>query len=93
MGPAVSFPPCFESPKQYRLWRAEADVSARAMGERELLERCGHCLDCTPEYQHRMKAEARCLHPETRFVRGEDGLLRGERDGGHQEDGQLPRQE
>lgn len=32
----------------------------------------GICTDCTPEYQRRMKREARCENPGVKFVKSRD---------------------
>lgn len=77
MGPRVNDwqPLCFESAEQMRRWRDAATQSC----DRDSLKRSRYCVDCTPEYQQRMKAQRRCLHPDTTFTTDPDGLICGVR--------------
>lgn len=54
-------PPCFSNAAQYRQWMY---LNTQATQPRDK----SYCLDCTPEFKDQMMKEARCQHPETRFV-------------------------
>lgn len=60
------FPICFASARDFERWRTSA-------GARD----CGHCHDCTPTYQLRMKKQRRCEHPEVMFSVDVDGGVHG----------------
>lgn len=65
-------PKCFRSTEQWKLWREmydEAPISGPAED--------WYCVDCTPEFQERMKRVLCCEHPEVRFITipSEDGLV------------------
>lgn len=62
-------PPCFE-PLQWKMWIA----SARHIGG---VTRGGYCTDCTPEYQYKMRTQARCNNPEVIFETDEHGFIEG----------------
>ena len=49
-------PPCFESPRQYKLWRA---ANLRTPQKTSTI-----CVDCTVVYQQEMMALGRCQHPD-----------------------------
>lgn len=69
-------PPCFDSSRQWELWRQ----AARRSGDDETLTNAKYCADCTPEFKRRMERVGRCLHPEVRFRVDGDGLLYGVRE-------------
>lgn len=55
-------PACFDSEEQWAYWMDEARKSL-ATSHGQALRRHGHCVDCTPEYQAKMKAQGRCEFP------------------------------
>ena len=55
-----AMPPCFESPRQYKLWQA-ANL------------RISHCVDCTVSFQQEMIALGRCQHPDAIPGERQDG--------------------
>jgi len=55
-------PPCFPDKKAYEQWLG-LDEACGVPTRRE----AGYCVDCAPEYQHKMMLEGRCLHPDVRF--------------------------
>jgi len=64
-------PPCFE-PVQWHQWRMPLPGA-------RLPRPHSFCDDCTPDYQAKMLAAMRCLHPETVFIRDADGFISGHR--------------
>jgi len=71
----MNTPACFDSHAQFVRWERAA---ARA-GDAPALRRSGVCVDCTPEYQQRMKDEGRCEYPDVTFALDNDGQLCGSR--------------
>jgi hypothetical protein len=61
----ATFPLCFRSLADFERWR-------KSFGAND----CGHCRDCLPEFQLRMKKLGRCEHPETMFTFSvEEGIV------------------
>jgi len=57
--------PCF-TPEQWREWH----LAARQVKRHEHRDTAIHaCMDCTPEYQARMLAQQKCVHPTVYFAR------------------------
>jgi hypothetical protein len=70
-------PRCFDSEEQWRNWVDAALAVPWGTAD-------DYCIDCTPTYQHQMKAEKRCAHPKTTFsirVEGDGADIRGIRHG------------
>lgn len=63
----MDYPPCFDSPNQYELWRQAAKSIHPTPGH-------SYCEDCTSEYQHKMINGKRCRFPGTTFVYGTEGI-------------------
>ena len=55
-------PACFNSRREYRMWKIAAANPAN------IKIHAGYCTDCTPAYQAEMLAAGRCEHPETEFI-------------------------
>lgn len=56
----VKVPNCFPSLLDFERWKNSLGAE------------CGHCHDCMPTYQLRMKKLRRCEHPEIMFTIDED---------------------
>lgn len=62
-----SYPRCFDSQEQFKLWvEAARQVSA---GNSFI------CTDCLPEYQKQMVIEKRCCKPLAYFIRVDGELV------------------
>jgi hypothetical protein len=62
------YPRCFDSAKQYAVWRQAARSCYPSPGH-------SYCEDCTPEYQANMIVVYRCEFPGTTFhVKADEGL-------------------
>lgn len=59
-------PLCFGSLADFERWRKSFQAGSS-----------GHCADCLPSYQLRMKKLGRCEHPDTMFSFDEDGGIVG----------------
>lgn len=66
-------PPCFSTVRFYENWRAMLLKCSHT--EQKSVR--GHCRDCLPTYQLRMKKAGRCIHPETMFTVDQDGSVVG----------------
>ena len=51
-----TYPPCFDSDKQHKEWKA--------LAFRSNLKSFHICVDCTPKYQAEMMKVARCQSPD-----------------------------
>ena len=60
------FPRCFDSQKQWSIWRELALVSLPGGN--------GYCVDCLPSFQSQMIRERRCAFPGVTFVMVDDRL-------------------
>jgi hypothetical protein len=64
-------PPCFETDEQWEQYKRLAHGSVMEADRGAFT----YCTDCTPEYQRKMKCQARCRHPATTFHTREGGLI------------------
>ena len=67
----MTAPLCFVEPWLYELWAGSRVPNDKAGCQ------AGHCTDCTPTYQLRMRKVGRCEHPETQFSVDRDGGVFG----------------
>lgn len=63
-----TYPPCFQSYKQYDVWKDLARMSR---------PHSGFCTDCTPEHKFEMESQNRCLYPKVIFKVNKEGDLEG----------------
>jgi hypothetical protein len=63
-----TFPPCFQSLKQYEVWRELARMSR---------PHSGICTDCTPEHKFEMERQGKCDYPQVVFKVNKEGDLDG----------------
>lgn len=71
LGLPLRSPKCFDSQKQWNLWREVAVYSAG--------DGFTYCTDCTPARRDQMIAEGRCAFPNTTFVKQTGGVIVGRR--------------
>ncbi len=68
-------PPCFDTKFQWNFYR---ELCSYLRSARKLSPRFNFCVDCTPAYRDRMKAQGRCKFPGTTFKTVEN-IIVGER--------------
>jgi hypothetical protein len=70
MKPEPATPLCFSSRQQFIMWMKSARITGGIFDN-------GICTDCTHEYQAKMIAEKRCIHPNVYFSPDTDGFIQG----------------
>lgn len=71
LGLPLKAPRCFDSQRQWNLYRPTAEYSAG--------NGFTYCTDCTPERQGVMRRAGRCAFPRTTFRKTKGGVIVGKR--------------